>query len=89
MALTAEVRALTLPSRGLAPAGFARLRKPLMSNVRLHKYDVDIELERHGSHRYAALSLLEVICGAAIGTNVWGTVVSRHELGMVDRHLAT
>jgi hypothetical protein len=27
-------RGLTLPSRGLAPAGFARLRKPLMSNVR-------------------------------------------------------
>ena len=26
--------ALTLPSRGLAPAGFACLRKPLMSNVR-------------------------------------------------------
>src|SRR5437667_211486 len=30
-------RCLTLPSRGLAPAGFACLRKPLMSNVRPRK----------------------------------------------------
>src|SRR5437773_7518063 len=36
--LCALTRGLTLPSRGRPPAGFARLRPPLTSNVRRHMY---------------------------------------------------
>src|SRR5439155_15972949 len=35
--LCAHTRGLTLPSRGRPPAGFARLRPPLTSNVRPQK----------------------------------------------------
>src|SRR5205814_3097850 len=35
--LCCHTRGLTLPSRGRPPAGFARLRPPLTSNVRRHR----------------------------------------------------